>query len=409
MSATTTTLDGILKDRYEGPMGDTINRSHVLLEKLMPKAMEFSGRKLVYSVNLGRNPTARSHAEGAALPVAGNSTADDASVYAKKVSGRMEITEDLINASQGTDGAFVPALKHQLDQLRESCQNTLHRQLYGKKLSVSGSYPTGIITQVDGTVNNATIVVDDNRWFVVGRTYRIGTAAELGGTGTPETGTVASKSGTTGVTFTAAVDVVDNDYIAEGDSLGNAYDAEIHGLEFMVDDADDNYEGIDTGNYPQWAATVNGNSGTARALSLELMALTYDTIADTSGYEPDFILMHRSARRRYASLLQNDVRFDAGKLEGGWSDLSFSNGTKPSPVVVDNACTYGKVYFLSLKDLEIVQRSPWKFLNRAGSVLRQKSDYDIWEATFGWSGNLATRNRNRHGVLEDISVSQTGV
>lgn len=406
MASTTTTLDAILKDRYEGPMGDAINKSHPLLEKLKPREHKWSGRKLVYSVALGRNMSPRSHAENTALPVAGSAAVDDTAIYAKKISGRMSLTEDLINAANGGDASFVPALKFELDQLTESCSHELSRQLYGNKLLVSSAYPTGILTQVNGTVNDATIVVDDNRWLEVGKTYRIGTTAELAST-TSATGTVLSKSGTTGVTFTAAVDVVDNDYIVQGDSLGNSYDAEISGLEFMVDDANDNFEGINTGTYTNWKSTVIGNSGTARALTLELMAVTYDTIQNTSGYEPDFILMHNSARRRYVTLLQSDVRFDAGKFEGGWSKLSFSNGSRPTQVETDVSCTYGKIYMLNSKELELAARTPWKFLDRAGAVLRQVENYDTWEATYTWAGQLTTRNRNRHGVLEDLTVSQT--
>lgn len=402
-----TGLGAILKDEYETELGELINKSHPLLQKVKKSAKKFEGRRLAIAVNVGRNPSARGMTEGDYLPVAGNKSWVDAYVSAKKVAGRIQLTEDLIEASATKAGAFVEALGDEIDGLRESCEDTLHRQLYGNKVSISGAYPTGVITQVNGTVNNAAVVVDDNRWLTVGRTYRIGTAAELGGTGTPATGTVASKSGTTNVTFSAAVDVVDNDIIADGDSLGNSYDAEIHGLEHMVDDADDDYESVNTGTYTDWKALVHGNSGVGRALTLDLMHALFDTVADTNGSEPDFLLAHRSLRRKYIGLLQADVRFDAKQLDGGWTSLTYSNGSKPIPLEVDQKCTYGKIYMLNTKSIKLAERQPWRFMNKDGAILRAVANKADYEAAFTWSGNLFTTSRNKHGVLEDLNYSLT--
>lgn len=408
MGANLTTTDAILKNRYEGPLGDLINKSHPLLERLKPTTEEWEGRKLVYAVDVRRNLSARAMADNGYLPVAGSVTTANAEVNAKKVAGRMEITGELIDASATNKGAFVAGLQHELDGLQESCEDTLHRTLYGNKVSISGDYPTGVITQINGGATNVTQTVDDNRWLLVGRTYIIGTASEIAG-GTADVRTVASKSGTTSVTFTSSVTAADNDIICEGDTLDYAYGREPAGLEFMVDNQDDNYLALDTGDYPEWAASVLSNSGTARPLTLDLMHLLYDTITDTSGKEPDFLLMHRSMRRQYVKLLEQDVRFDAGKLGGGWSMLTYSNGSKPVDVFVDQKCTYGTVYMLNVASMNLAVRSPWKFMSRDGAVLNRILNKDAYEASFTWSGNLATRNRSRQGKIKDLTYSLTGV
>lgn len=411
----TTEADYILKECYEGMVVSQFNTSHKFLEMIEKDPTEWSGRRVVIALDIGRNPTARSFGENTSMPESDTTDGVDAYITASKIGGRFEITEDQIQASKNNRGAFVSVLEHQLKSLRETCRNTQHRQLFGNKISISGAYPTGIITQVNGGTSSATTaVLDDVRFIQKRKKYHIGTASEITGGTADIVKVTAINTSTKTVTFSAAVTLADNDIVAEGDNGATSaygYGREMNGLAFAVSDSDDNFQGVDTDPAafgPEWSSYVAG-SGTLRNLSLELMNTVYDNVSDNSGSEPDLLCMHSSMLRQYELLLTPFTRFEAQKLEGGRKVITYANGAKVTPIEVDRYCTLGTIYFLNTQDFKMYERKPWGLLERSGSMLRQVADKENWEVALTWAGNLGLKKRVSQGRLDDLNYNLSGV
>lgn len=410
MGDSLTTASGILKQDYEGPLGSLINQEHPFLNKVKRKTKGWVGKQLVYGVVTARNHGTRGISADGKLPVAGNVGTAATAINARTLAGRGQISVDLINSAKTDKGAFIEGIELTMEGLKESCANNLGRQTFGRVYTAatggSNGYKTGIIAKVASGTASATQTFDTNRYFEVGRTYAIDTLSNIAGS--PDSATVLSVS-SDGITvvFTGSITTATDDYVVQYDANGHSLDREIGGTEFMVNNADDNYLGIDTGDNPLWASTVKSNSGTARPLTLRLMDLTVDAIQIASGKYPNLMVVDESFRREYVELLRNDVRYAPGQLAGGDATVSYTHFGQKIEMVTDRYAPYGVCTFLNTNTIDLAEKQPWKFMEADGSVLSRVPDYFAYELTYGWQGELATHSRNTHGKLTDLNYSLT--
>ena len=300
-----------------------------------------------------------------------------------------------------------------VDFNRQVWGNSIKSTALGGLDSAAGN--TGIVALVasashGGGTTTFTVDSPGTRYIKAGAQLAIGTEAELTDSNFPtgcQTVTVASVPSTT--TFTVSGDVtaniVANDLICLGDSSDNSFDKEITGLSFMVDDADDSLQEVNTANFPEWKANVLDNSGTNRPLSLELMQLAIDTTDEVAGSEPNLIMGHHSIRREYINLLTSDVRYSPEQLRGGFQKLTYAGGTNPMPIEFDRMAPYNKLFFLNTKDIKLYTMKDWSWADRDGSTFSRKANSDSWEAFMCWYGNLGLERRFSQTLLDDIEVS----
>jgi hypothetical protein len=115
--------------------------------------------------------------------------------------------------------------------------------------------------------------------------------------------------------------------------IGNGVHPKMHGIYASPGalGATGVYAGIDRTIYPQWAATVLGNGGTGRALTLALMREAVQRIYEACGAHPDFLLASPSVYTKYGNLLGEHRRYlqevtISGQrivLDGGFRALEF--------------------------------------------------------------------------------------
>jgi hypothetical protein len=174
-----------------------------------------------------------------------------------------------------------------------------------------------------------------------------------------------------------------------GDGTGNS-GKDWLGLEAIVDSTAV-VGGIDpagTGN-GFWAAYEEGTAG---ALSLADMATAYNTVSRGNDH-PDMIITTQTLFEKYESLLQPQLRYtDTKTADSGFQNLLF----KAAPVVYDDACTSGTVYFLNSKYLTLVGHSG-KWFSQTDFV--RPENLDARYAIIMCYGNLTCRNRERQGKL----------
>ena len=425
-------FDVVLKEYYEGPVREHLNNSIPILKYVEKSKRKWNGRRVVFPVHLRRNHGVGARSETGTLPAAGRQEYAECRINSKFMYGRIELTGVVIAASQGDKGSFASALRTEVEGLRRDLRVDFNRQVWGNPVASAGgvaagndtlSNNTGVIAQLngnpdslaDGASQSFTFDGPGTRYIKAGQSLSFGT---MTGTnqGTVDTAaaartlTVTSVDTTTTATLKnssgGAIDLADNDVCVLGDSGDNSFNKEITGLSFMVDDADDNLQELDTGNFPEWKASVLDNSGNGnRPLSLELMQLAIDTTDEVAGSEPDLIMGHHSIRREYINLLTSDVRYSPEQLKGGFQKLTYAGGTNPMPIEFDRMAPYNKLFFLNTKDIKMYTMKDWAWADRDGSTFSRKLNSDSWEAFMCWYGNMGLERRFSQTLLADIEVS----
>ena len=419
--ATTSTAgvaNALLKEFYTEPLVNMVNEAHETLDRFDKAVQKFEGKYLRFGVKLRRNPAVWSTAESGAIAAVGSTQTIDSFVYSKTHTGHMGLSAEMVASAKTDRGSFLNAVELEIESMAEGAKDNMNRQLYGLNLTAFASpldtnVKMGALAVVTTGVGSATQTVSSTRHLKPGMRLAIGTDSEL--TTAPLTGAVfanvSSITSETVVVLDASVTTVTRDIIALGESGSTGYNNEIIGLSRMVSADDDNYQGIDTGDFPEWKATVHSNplgAGTLRDLSLEIMQRCFDMITRTSGAEPDLILMDYSVRVEYFALLQANVRYAPLVLKAGaGGQLVFAGGKKETPINVDKDCTYNTIYFLNTKDIQIAEKEPWGWDDLDGSVLRRVPGYNLYEAVFRRQANLKCRRRNALGKLVDINASLT--
>ena len=441
-----TDFDVVLKEYYEGPVREHLNNKIPILKYIEKSKRKWNGRRVVFPVHLRRNHGVGARGETGTLPSAGKQEYVESRIKSKFLYGRIELTGVVIAASQGDKGSFASALRTEVEGMRRDLRVDMNRQVWGnnwKDVGADAANPdnvakfagkTGIVAagtnaaqtgvtslKVTATLQAHTDAASNNQLDVGTRYLKKGMPVVLGtvsaaGAFTADTGGLTvlkvvdrdTVQLTTNGTDAVAVTLAANDVIVRGDSTQtgeNSFDNEITGLSFMVDDADDSLQEVNTATNPEWKANVLGNSGTNRPLSLELMQLAIDTADEVAGAEPNLIMGHHSIRREYINLLTSDVRYSPEQLKGGFQKLTYAGGTEPMPLEFDRMAPYNKLFFLNTNDIKLYTMKDWAWADRDGNSFSRKLNSDSWEAFMCWYGNMGIERRFSQTLLSDIEVS----
>jgi hypothetical protein len=131
---------------------------------------------------------------------------------------------------------------------------------------------------------------------------------------------------------------------------------------------------------------------TATALTLAQMSTAYNSVSVGNDH-PDMVLTTQTLFEKYEALLQPQLRYtDTRTADAGFQNLLF----KDAPVVYDEHCTAGIVYFLNSKYLTLVGHSG-KWFSQTDFV--RPEDLDARYALIMCYGNLTCRNAAKQGKL----------
>ena len=415
-TAFTAGFDSVLKDFFEGSVRKHLNTKTTLLQYVERSQRSWTGRQILFPVNLRRTSGVGARGEDGTLPKADRQRYDDCKISAKFLYGRIEITGPVIEASRGDRGAFASALRSEIEGMRRDLRDDLNRQLFGNPARIDdGSLvgKTGVLALVKTGVNHATQTVDNpgTRYIKPGMNVVI---AASDGTFRGAQKVLSVSSDNTQFTMDDAINSTTDDVVVRGDSTGShSLNNEVVGLSDIIantaDQAGSTFQQIDASTasgFDEWNATNLSNNGNGnRPLSLELMQLAIDSADEVGGAEPTLIMGHHSMRREYINLLTSDVRYSPEQLRGGFQKLTYAGGTNPMPIEFDKHCTYNLLYFINTADLKWYVQKDWAWADRDGSSMSRVPDKDVWESFISFYGNLGTERRNTHVVLNELNAS----
>lgn len=413
MAFTLTTADKVLKVFYLPKINEQLNQQSILYDRLKKYQETVDGKNYTYALHTGRNIAAGiGIADGGQFGTAGSQGYKQAIVPDTQIQTPIEVTGRTIKATKTDAGAFVRAIRSEVDGAQTDSIRAINRQLHS-----DGTDALAFWTGADDTSGTA---VDDGQGnaFV----HLDLTSAETldlvdAGDNTTLHGTAivvtlgAEEAADFLVTWTGTVSgSADGDYLVKSGSLG----LQLMGIRGVISASDPplltlGLHGLAVATNNFWKAASFANSGTKRDLTLELMQKPLTRIAVTSGFtEADvkFMLCNGAVRDKYVSLLVAEKRFvNAMELDGGFSAVDF-NG---KPLVVDPQCRHNVIYYITPKTMDILTSSNglvWADFED-GQMWQKKpasgSYYDAYQAFLVFYGNLACKARNGNGILADIN------
>ncbi len=399
MTATMANVDAALKNDYQPLIREQLVNNWMLLSQIESKSKDVEGRYAVLSLHISRNAGVGARAAGAALPAAGNQGYAEQRVPITRNYARIGIHGDLIEASASDKGSFARMLQSELDGALTDLKNDVSRQLYGD--STKAIAQCGVTTAANVVVLNSPTNIQ-MRQFHVGMLVDIGTTADYDVVAAGRAITAVDRSAGTITIDGAAVTTSTANYVTRAGSDGN----ELTGLREIVASSGTLFN-VDPSSVPEWASTVNENSGVNRTPTELLFETVIEDVHFESDQDIDLVVTTRGVRRAFTATLQSQKRFtNTVEIMGGFSAVTVAAGNVEVPLVVDNDAPANQAHFLCTKHLAHHQMgNSWSFMDRDGSVLHYVSGFDQYEAVIYNYHELTTDRRNAHGVLQDLTES----
>ena len=409
------TLTNILKEYYLGPVAEQLNNEVLLLNRLESRSEDLVGKYAYVPLHYGRNGGIGAVAEGGTLPTAGNQAYYRAKYDLKYLYGRVQVTGPSMAKTKNEAGAFLQALKSELDGLRNDLRKDLARQVYGDG--------DGVIAQAaaSSAVSGNVITLASAEPLKKGQLYAGMEVDFFAYSSNVKTSSVtltidSVNEATPSITVTTTpTGVSDGDYIARKGAVGSqannatgSRSHEIDGLARIVSTSATDLGEVAVATYGWWdnkrlAPDFDPEvAGTQYTLSLDLIQKALNTVR-REGATPSLMLTTLGVQREFYNLLQQDVQYiDPASLSyaAGFKTLSY-NGM---PLVADIDAPFGNLYMIDESTLKVFSDQDWHFLDADGQTLRQKTDMDAFEAIMVRYMNLGATKRNNQMVISGIYV-----
>ena len=395
MGATLTTLADIIKTQYAPVVGEMINHSTPILDRIGKDYDSVQGKDFTIPLHYGRNEGIGARGEGSALPTAGNQSYKASVLPMRYQYGRFQITGQTIKATRNNEGAYRKAVRSEMEGLANDMCDSLSRQLFGDG---SGLLAT-LASSGSGT---STVVVDSTAKLRVGMPIDI--IVKTTGAATAGLAGTSVATITDGTTFTISGTLAGSPAATYGVYIAGSRDLEMMGLGGIVS-ATTTVQGLDVATYPWWKATVLANSGTNRAISDTLLQTAIDTLESNSSGMCTAMYTSFGVRRAYQALLTATKQLvNTQKLQGGYEAISYLGGSHGMiPIISEKDAAANSVFIVDEDELAIHRLADFDWMQEDGSILSRVSGVDAYEAVLYVYQELGTSMRNAHVLLSDIT------
>ena len=381
-----------------GINGETIDYNGITKDV---EAFEFAGRAWFFASHTKRNESGTAGSEGSYIPLAGKQGYEDFTDTIKHFYKQIEITGYAMEVSERSVASYLKLLEGETEGAINDARFSLNREGYGDQ--------TGNLTAITADGAN-TITVTTVQYL------RVGMFIDLVNSGT--NAVLATNRQITAISAANVVTYSGADVAAVAGThvvcLTGNWKKEINGLKKIIGpnlaaayNTLHSVDGSVAGN-EYWKSKVLDGAGATFDEDQGQQML--DNIA-AEGWETELIITTRGVRRRYVNTLKAQKRFNdsmSGVLHGGWKSIDF-NG---QPLVIDDACPKGFMWFLRPSDLAwfYLGGNDFRWLNRDGRTLRMVTgsgpngeDQDSWRATVYRFHDLACTRRKAQGYISALA------
>ena len=400
-----TALSNVLKNYYIGPIREQLNQNVMIAQQLRTNDQDLQGLKAVVPLHTSRTAGVGARGENVTLPTAGAQGYKQVTYDLKYLYGIVQVSGPAIAKTRSDSGAFLQAMKSELDGLRTDLQLDQARQYYGDGTGAIATIPTGVASATQTLASAEPIL----KGFVyIGMTLDVGTIANP--TVRSSGRTVTDVNATTGaITLDQSVTTSNNDLIfrAGGTVAAGTYEVDA-GIQKILATAANSVGGLD--------ASAAGNSvwdnqrDTSGTWTLDQLQTNWNKVANSGASASDLVVMTTPGlvRRMFAtSDFKSNVRFvNSTTLNGGFEEVSFSAGSGQIVLCADRLAPYGKAFFVDKQHIMLFSPADWDFLSRDGLTVRWVSNLDAFQAILFRYVNMGADRRNTSMVMS--SLTDTG-
>lgn len=416
----TSTGADALKTFYAPRMNVLINRQSVLWMRLDKKAgtLNADGKSFTLGVHKGRNNQAGiGVSENGTIPAADYQKFSTTTVPLKFVYTPIELSGPVIKATKTDAGAFVRAIRSEVQGAVMDTKKSINRQINGDGRDALAFYVSGtgtgtarvddgngnVFTHLPGEAIDVDLIDASDHSTVLDAAVSLTLGAEQtdGYDAAYGSGTVdgSASAGTAGNRYNTA------DYYVRTGTLGK----QLMGLTGIISNGNPplaNLQGVAASGNPWHQSQIVGSYSTMQDLRFPLFQRVISKIGMNSAYEEtDVKFIHTSpyGRDKYFEVAANERRtVNEMKLDGGFTGLSY-NGT--IALIADPDAVIGRYNFIVPDALKIVRSMDFEWIDDGSGVLRKVSGKDAFEGVYGSYVNLATVARNGLGALLGINMS----
>ncbi len=372
-----------------------------------------TGRYAIVPIETAGNVQSVARLEGQALGEPGKSTEKQAQYDFKSNYIQFQLSGQAIAASNGNVQAIADQVTRQPKVAVRDFANDLARQVYG---SPAGA---GAIAKCGTTSSSTTVVLDVVQgWSAirsgqleVGKYIDLGTAADADSVAAKRqiTAVARSKTAPTITISGAAVSTTSSTLVStwSNRSATTGASSELTSLNAICA-ATGTVGGLDTSTTPEWFGTYNGNGGTPRSISNDLLLTAYND-AWTYGAEPSALVTTQYVRQKYyTSVFQPLAQYvnPSGQDTGAGFHKQSAVQFEGKPVLTDRMCPAGQLFMFSTDTLAFYSPTGKKapeWMPGVDGILNRVSGYDAYQADAYLYLELGTSNRSSNVLVADIS------
>lgn len=346
------------------------------------------GDKIVRYLRYGKNGGVASSADDAAMPASGARKGQQITTGTKNVFGRLELTDKVIKATQGSRGSFISYLETQMEELLADAKENVARQVHG-----DGS---GVICTASGWVGKVITLtnVDDANLLYEGMLIDMfsadGATQKLTAT---EITIVDRVLGKVTVKDTPSGSTAAGELITVQNSKGN----ELTGLKKILT-ADNTIYGVDRATNKWFNPNIINVNGAIEEITIQK---GIDTTEIRSGKTPDFLMASYGVKRAYMDYMLTYKRnTNTLDVKGGFKAVDF-NGI---PMVNSKYRSAGSLALLDTSAFKMDRLEDWSFIDENGSILTRVTGFAKYEAILAMYADmicdLAGSQTYMYGITE---------
>jgi hypothetical protein len=408
--ATLATLSNIMKNFYLGPVQNQLN-NEILVNQLLGVTDEnLEGLKAILPLHSKRSGGLGSRGELETLPTAGAQGYDQAQFDLAYHYGRAQVSGQSIHKTRSSAGAFLQAMKSEIDGLKDDLALDFARQVYGTGDAViaATTAQAGVTTLTLASaeaiikgflyINQVIDIGDLTNPQVVAAARTItdvdpvaGTITISGAVVTTTTGHRIFRQGNAGPSTTYALREMDaglQKILSSAANTVGGINAASAGSKFWDNLRNTSGSGITLSKL----MTEYNRSMAAGAKASEVAAITSPGLIRTLFETSDF-----------KSLIQF---VDTKDFAGGFSEISFAANGSPIKLYPDRLAPFGQVLMPHKKHIRLFSPADWDFLSRDGLTVRWVNDIDAYQVALFRYANMGVDRRNTSNVL--VGLTDTG-
>lgn len=316
------------------------------------------------------------------LPTANPASAVKATIQAKRVYATTEIEREALKASSSDEGAFVEAMKWNVQKTVEAWNRNASRIMFGDGTGALGTTTaanaTGTATAPVITISAASWVEghwEENDYVNVSLDLTSVFAITAVNPATREI-SLSRISGTLDLTSNATAKIV---------YMQNSKDNDPVGLKGVLDATSGTQYGVTIARRFQATQMAAGGSG----ISTDIMNELISKIMFKSGKAPKLLVTSYTQMRKIKNFLEDQKVYmidpRASELKGkiSWSGIEYmANGAKLA-IIEDRMCPDDRMYALNTDFITSYHRPGFGWFDDDGTVFLRQTNSDAYGARYG--------------------------